>query len=54
VLAEELQVVRDELGSAGKSTERLSEAAELFAGLCLAETMPEFLTLPAYDLLINQ
>jgi malate synthase len=54
VLAEEFVVVKDELEGAGKSTEHLAKAAALFSSLCLAKTMPEFLTIPAYDLLINQ
>ncbi|HKB08036.1 MAG TPA: malate synthase A [Candidatus Polarisedimenticolia bacterium] len=51
ILAEEMQRVGAEIGPERFATGRFQEASELFASLSTADACPEFLTLPAYDLL---
>jgi len=51
VLADALDTVRGEIGEDRYAGGRWTEAAELFLSLVLAEELPEFLTVPAYDLL---
>jgi malate synthase len=51
IVAEEMERVRDEVGQARFETGRFSEACELFVRLSTSDTCPDFLTLPAYDLL---
>ena len=48
---EELARVRDEIGPDAYRQWRFDEAAEVFEQVALAADFPEFLTLPAYDLL---
>ncbi len=50
-LQEELQVVADELGAPRFEALPFHKAAQLLQELCLAETCPAFLTIPAYQLL---
>jgi malate synthase len=50
-LQEELQVVADELGAQRFEALPFDRAAGLLQELCLAETCPAFLTIPAYQLL---
>ena len=47
-LADELTKVRAELGDAAFSKSRFADAARLFESLILADTLPEWLTVPAY------
>ncbi len=51
VLAEELQKIRAETGEEGFAAGRFEAAAGLFREMVVAEESPEFLTLPAYDLI---
>ena len=48
VLGEELDKIRAELGDAAFTAGRFPAAAELFASLIQADTLPEWLTVPAY------
>ena len=50
-LGEEMQRVRQEIGSAAYDRGRFPEAIALFRDLALAEDFVEFLTIPAYPLL---
>ena len=49
VLAEELTVVREEIGPARFDGGRFSEARDLFRRVATADPLVEFLTLPAYE-----
>jgi malate synthase len=51
MLNEELQVVRDEVGEARFQDGKFREAAELMDRLTTDDTLVEFLTLPAYEML---
>ena len=51
LLNEELQVVRDEVGEARFQDGKFREAAELMDRLTTDDTLVEFLTLPAYEML---
>ncbi len=51
VQGEELQRLRQAWGEALVAKSRLDEAAHLFEAMALADEFPEFLTLPAYNLL---
>ena len=53
ILPEELARIRTEVGDARYASGRFDEAAALFARLSLAERFEEFLTLPAYDRLLE-
>ncbi len=53
ILPEELARIRTEVGDARYAAGRFDEAATLFARLSLAERFEEFLTLPAYDRLLE-
>ncbi|WP_044249389.1 malate synthase A [Chondromyces apiculatus] len=53
VLDEEMHALRVMLGAAYVDGHRFSEARELFERLSTSEAFEEFLTLPAYDLLLN-
>jgi malate synthase len=48
-LAEELAKIRAELGAGRFAASRFEAAAALFAELILADELPEWLTVPAYD-----
>jgi len=50
ILAEELPRVRDLLGEAAWAAGRYEEGSRLFERITTSERYPEFLTLPAYDL----
>jgi malate synthase len=50
---EELAKIRDLLGPQRFETGKFPEARRLFEQLCLAPTLEEFLTIPAYDALIR-
>lgn len=51
IAAEELGRIRDEIGAEQFDQGRFTEAAELFESVSLSDEFPEFLTLPAYQLL---
>ncbi|MFQ5530889.1 MAG: malate synthase A, partial [Gemmatimonadota bacterium] len=51
VIAEEMQVVEDELGTVRFGSGRFTEATDLFRTLCLQPELEEFLTIPAYEFL---
>ncbi len=51
MLLEETQAIRSEVGEDRFSTGRFGEAADIFEGLTLASSMPDFLTLEAYSYL---
>ena len=51
LLAEEMQRIATEVGAQRFAAGRYQRAAELFARLIHQETLEEFLTLPAYDLI---
>ncbi len=51
IVAGEMRRVRDEIGPRRFDTGRFDEARDLFVSLSTADTCPDFLTLPAYDLL---
>lgn len=51
LLAEELAAIAHALGPARFTTGRFAEARALFSDLCFAESLPDFLTLAAYDAL---
>jgi len=50
-LTEELRKIRTELGADAFDTSRFPVAAELFESLIMKDELPEWLTVPAYDLL---
>ena len=50
-MSEEMTKTRDEIGAQRFDNGRFREAIELFLGMVKAEELPEFLTLPAYELL---
>jgi malate synthase len=51
-LGEEMERVREEIGSDAYEAGRFPEAIALFRELALAEAFPEFLTIPAYRLIV--
>ncbi|MCC7169702.1 MAG: malate synthase A [Planctomycetes bacterium] len=51
LLAEELAAIAHAIGPERFTTGRFAQARALFSDLCFAETLPEFLTLAAYDTL---
>ena len=51
IVTEEMKRVRREIGAQRFETGKFSEACDLFVRLSTSETCPDFLTLPAYDLL---
>ena len=51
VIAEEMERLRGELGPQRFDAGRFQEASDLFVRLSTSETCPDFLTLPAYDVL---
>jgi len=51
VVAEEMERLRGELGPQRFDAGRFQEASDLFVRLSTSETCPDFLTLPAYDVL---
>jgi malate synthase len=53
VVEEEMQRIRREVGDAKYAGGRFPEARELFVRLSTAPKFEEFLTLPAYDLLLR-
>ncbi len=53
VLAEEMDKIRDELGPEAFAASRFDEAAGLFERLSTASAFPDFLTLPAYDIILS-
>lgn len=50
---EELEALKDEMGRDGYVSGRVPDAAKLFAKSATSVDLPEFLTLPAYDILEN-
>jgi malate synthase len=50
---EELQGVRKRIGEAAWAAGRFALASKLFDEMVAAPAMPEFLTLPAYDVLLS-
>jgi malate synthase len=50
-LAEEMEVVKGEVGADNYAAGRFPEAIDLFAKLSTAETFEAFLTVPAYKLI---
>jgi malate synthase len=54
VIGEELERVRREVGEARFARGRFAEARALFERLVMAEQFEEFLTLPAYELLLRE
>ena len=51
-LTDEMAKVREAVGAANYDKGRFPEAIKLFADMSLAKECPEFLTLPAYELII--
>jgi malate synthase len=51
-LGEEMERVREEIGQEAYDAGRFPEAIALFRDLALAEEFPEFLTIPAYRLIV--
>ncbi len=51
LLDSEMSAVRDEIGPARYEGGRFADALSLFSSLIFAPELPEFLTLPAYDML---
>lgn len=51
--AEEMRQLRDELGAERFDHGQFDRAQRLFVSLCTADTLPDFLTLPAYDELLQ-
>ncbi len=51
LFAEEISTLQAELGEAGFDSGRFPEAAEIFTQTATGSTLPDFLTIPAYDLL---
>jgi malate synthase len=51
LFAEEISALQTELGEAAFETGRFPEAAEIFTQTATGPTLPDFLTIPAYDLL---
>jgi malate synthase len=51
VVAEEMERLREVVGTQRYETGKFREACDLFVRLSTSETCPDFLTLPAYDLL---
>lgn len=45
--------IREELGAGAYAGSRFDDAAALFAGMSTSEEFPEFLTLPAYDMIVT-
>ncbi len=52
-LAEVMAGIRDELGDDAYADSRFDAAAELFAEMSTSEDFSEFLTLPAYDMIVD-
>ena len=53
LLAKECAALKAELGDAAYATTRFDQAAKLFAEMSLAQDFPDFLTLPAYDMVVS-
>lgn len=53
ILAEEMTGIREELGDEAYGQSRFDDAAELFAEMSTSEDFAEFLTLPAYDMVVT-
>ncbi|MDP6931514.1 MAG: hypothetical protein QGG40_01300, partial [Myxococcota bacterium] len=53
IVAEQLQCIREEVGSDRYQAGRYLQAAQLFEDLCIAEQLDPFLTLPAYRRLVG-
>ncbi len=53
VISEELNRVREEIGEERFNSGRFTEAREIFEKLCLQDSLEEFLTLPAYEHLLD-
>jgi malate synthase len=53
IIDEELAVIRQEVGRERFDTGRFAAARELFERLCVAPTLEDFLTLPAYEQIIT-
>ena len=53
VMGEELEKIRAAVGDDGFATGHFEDAAELFERMSAAETFPEFLTLPAYEMMLS-
>ena len=51
IFNEEITKLKSELGEAGYTAGRFSEAADIFTQTATAQILPEFLTIPAYSLL---
>ncbi len=51
IVTEEMERVRGEVGPGRFEAGKFKEACDLFVRLSTSETCPDFLTLPAYDLL---
>ncbi len=52
-LDEEMVQIQAEVGATRFATGRFAEARELFERLSVAEELDDFLTVPAYDLLLT-
>ena len=53
LIAEELVCVREEVGSERFDSGRFDEACALFEQVATSDELQEFLTLPAYEILVN-
>ena len=53
IIEEEMRRVREEIGNERFERGRFADARALFASLSMSETFEEFLTLPAYELLLQ-
>jgi len=54
ILEEEMQVIESEIGAERFAAGRFAEAREIFAELCFADELVEFLTLAAYPRLVSR
>jgi len=53
LLAKECAALKAEMGDTPYAATRFDQAAKLFADMSLAEDFPDFLTLPAYDMVVS-
>lgn len=54
IVSDEMTALRERLGAERFDGGRFKQATELFNNLCLADDLPPFLTLPAYEFLVTR
>jgi malate synthase len=54
MVKEELETIAREVGQARMESGRYNQARDLFVRLSTSETLEEFLTLPAYDIITTE